>query len=268
LAGPRNCDSEGCSSPQLSPWEPGVKQSHSGTSVSGPGGPKTPRTPSGLRSGRTYRSPAPLRRQLRTAVTCGVVANLSPLVLLTDVKLRCDAQLRLAFETEPANSASRRTNAVKFVGLSQTSALTSGFAQRVGFSLRAEFDGWHTSDRPWPFCHGVAAHQSCPQVSAVSVTRIHFGESHPVACAASGGVVVAQRGSALPQATLHLCWRFDRSFGTRRRALLPGVLTRLRPPSGYTDVKQGREADRGGLVHYERILVLERRRPGGARPLP
>jgi hypothetical protein len=28
----------------------------------------------------------------------------------------------------------------------------------------------------------------------------------------------------------------------RRRTLLPGVSTRLRPPSGYTDVKQGREA--------------------------
>lgn len=144
MAGPRNCDSEGCSSPQLSPWEPGVKQSHSGTSVPGPGGPYTPRTPSGVAFGRTYRSPAPLRRQLRTAVTCGVVANLSPLVLPTDAKPRHDVQLRLTFETETANSASRRTNAVKFVGLSQTSALTSGFAPRLEFSLRAELDRWHT----------------------------------------------------------------------------------------------------------------------------
>lgn len=39
---------------------------------------------------------------------------------------------------------SRLMNAVKFIGLSQTSALTSGLAQRVEFSLRAELDRWHT----------------------------------------------------------------------------------------------------------------------------
>jgi hypothetical protein len=67
-------------------------------------------------------------------------------------------------------------------------------------------------------------------------------KSHPVACAASGGVVVAQRGSALPQATLLYCRRFGRSLVTGRRTLLPGVSTRLRPQSGYTDANQGREA--------------------------
>jgi hypothetical protein len=123
--------------------------------------------------------------------------------------------------------------------LSQTSALTSGLAQRVSNSAFGPNSrrmahirqavallsrGCSTPELP-------AQYRRLTLLAFTSVSRIRS------LVAASGGVVVAQRGSALPQATLQLCWRFDRSFGTRRRALLPGVLTRLRPPSGCTDVK-------------------------------
>jgi len=59
----------------------------------------------------------------------------------------------------------------------------------------------------------------------------HFGRFVQPA----GGVVVAQRGSALPQATLLYCKRFGKSSdspdGTSTRSA-----TRLRSPSGYNDV--------------------------------
>lgn len=56
----------------------------------------------------------------------------------------------------------------------------------------------------------------------------------------TSGVVVAQRGLALPQATL-LIAAFRLVFGPTA-ALLPGVPPQLRLPSGCNDVKNGRVA--------------------------
>jgi len=53
---------------------------------------------------------------------------------------------------------SRVTDAVKSVGSSHTSALTSELALRVEFGLRTDLDEWHSLDRSWPFCHGVVAY--------------------------------------------------------------------------------------------------------------
>jgi hypothetical protein len=142
-----------------------------------------------------------------------------------------------------AKSASRLSNAVKFVGLSQTSALTFGLAQRVEFSLRAELDRWHTPGQVvGPSATGLQPTSAARQYRRSRYLGSHFGETASGRLCASGGVVVAQRGSAKPQATLLYCRRFDRSLVTGRRTLLPGVSTRLRPPSGCTDANQGRVA--------------------------
>jgi len=65
--------------------------------------------------------------------------------------------------------------------------------------------------------------------------------------ALSSGAVVAQRGSAIPQATLLYCKRSMQSLVTHQVALLPGVSLWLRPPSSCFDVKHNRVAGAGNL---------------------
>lgn len=119
----------------------------------------------------------------------------------------------------------------------------SGLAQRLEFSLRAELDRWHTPGQAVTLLsRGCSSPQLPASIGGLDTWGLTPVKPQPGCPCTSGGVVVAQRGSALPQATLLNCRRLDRSLVTRRRTLLPGVSTRLRSPSGYTDVKQGREA--------------------------
>jgi len=132
------------------------------------------------------------------AVTCWVVpyqAHRRP----TDVKcwlnhpnsLGCARSRELPSEVD---------GAVKPVGSSHTSALSSKFASKVEPGLRTGLSGWHTPDRSWPFCHGVAAHLSRSPTSAISMSE-HFGVSSVSLVRLPAVLLPSQRGSALPQAT-------------------------------------------------------------------
>lgn len=161
-ADPRDCDSEGCSSPQLSSWEPDAKQSHPELRFwacqqrkLGIRCASSPRITFG-RCGGQIRILAPLRRQrtlLGSVGSCQTLEHRRP----TDVN-RWQTAPTCWSSNRVANSASRMTSTVKLVGSSHTSALTSGLALRVEFGLRTVLNEWHSLDRSWPFCHGVVAY--------------------------------------------------------------------------------------------------------------
>lgn len=133
-----------------------------------------------------------------TAVTCWVVPNQAhrrP----TDVKCWQITPIRWG-ALAVANCRARSTAPYKSVGSSHTSALTSKFASKVEPGLRTGLSGWHTPDRSWPFCHGVAAHLSCSPTSAISMSE-HFGVSSVSLVRLPAVLLPSQRGSALPQAT-------------------------------------------------------------------
>jgi hypothetical protein len=188
------------------------------------------------------RNLVPLRRQLSTAVTCWVVPNLSALVGQPTLNVGIDSDSGRS-SNRTGGYCSRRTNAVKFrrVEPNLSAHLRACPLVRVQPSGRTRQVA-HTWTGRDPYVTGLQPTSAARQYRRSRYLGSHFGETASGRLCASGGVVVAQRGSAIPQATLLYCWRFDRSLVTGRRTLLPGVSTRLRPPSGCTDANQGRVA--------------------------
>jgi hypothetical protein len=128
-------------------------------------------SPSGLALAGT-RNLVPLRRQLSTAVTCWVVPNLSALVGQPTLNVGIDSDSGRS-SNRTGGYCSRRTNAVKFrrVEPNLSAHLRACPLVRVQPSGRTRQVA-HTWTGRWPFCHGVAAHLSCPPVSAVSILGV------------------------------------------------------------------------------------------------
>lgn len=139
-------------------------------------------SPSGNASAGT-RNLAPLRRQLSTAATCWVVPNLRALVGQPTLNAGIDFDSGRS-SNRTGGYWSRRTDAVKFVGLSQTSALTFGLARRLEFSLRTELDRWHTPGQAVTLLsRGCSSPQLPASIGGLDTWGLTSVKPHPVACA-------------------------------------------------------------------------------------